>query len=193
MPTPTPGRSCTAFDHHRRVASGSYVAVAIAVRELLRTSAEASVLIFDDRSGEQIDFDCRGSDHEIAECIGAQFPDAAQNTRPVGRPRLGVVSREVTLLPRHWQWLAEQPGGASVTLRRLVEEARRAGPSAAAEQRRRHERSYRFMSAIAGNLDNFEEAARALFANNLPALRALIAGWPPDIRGHILELATASV
>jgi len=184
-----PEPTCTAFAGVRRVASGSYAAVAIAVKDLLRTSGGASVLIFDDYSGEQIDFDCRGSERDIAERIRAQFPAAPPDTRPVGRPRLGVVSREVTLLPRHWQWLAEQPGGASVTLRRLVEEARRAGPSTATRQRQVHERTYRFMSAIAGNRENFEEAARALFANNMSALAALIAGWPADIRNHVFDLA----
>jgi hypothetical protein len=187
--TTSPSKCCTAFDHARRLASGSYVQVAIAVKEHVRGKTDASVLVFDDNSGKQIDFDLRGTDQEIAERIRKQFPARSEPAiRSVGRPRLGVVSREVTLMPRHWEWLAEQPGGASVTLRRLVEGALRAGPSEKARLRKVHERTYRFMSAMAGNLPNFEEAARALFANNIPGLKKLIVGWPADIRSHIVHL-----
>jgi uncharacterized protein len=187
--TAAPSTSCTAFDHARRVVWGSYVQVAIAVKEHVRAKTDASVLIFDDNSGEQVDFDLRGTDQEIAERIRKLFPASSEPaTRSVGRPRLGVVSREVTLMPHHWEWLAEQPGGASVTLRRLVEGALRAGPSEEARLRKVHERTYRFMSAMAGNLPNFEEAARALFANNIPGLKKLIVGWPADIRSHIVHL-----
>lgn len=184
-----PPLSCTAFDHARQVASGSYAQVAISLKEHIRGKFDASVLVFDDNSGKQIDFDLRGTDQEIAERIRKQFPAGGDPaTRPVGRPRLGVVSREVTLMPHHWVWLAEQPGGASVTLRKLVEDARRAGPSEKAQLRNVHERTYRFMSAMAGNLQNFEEASRALFANNIPVLKKLIAHWPADIRSHIVHL-----
>lgn len=184
-----PPLSCTAFDHARRVTSGSYVQVAIALKEHIRGKLDASVLVFDNNSGKQIDFDLRGADQEIAERIRKQFPAGSDPaTRPVGRPRLGVVSREVTLMPHHWVWLAEQPGGASVTLRRLVEDARRAGPSEKAQLRKVHERAYRFMSAMAGDLPNFEEASRALFANNIPVLKKLITPWPADIRSHIVHL-----
>jgi hypothetical protein len=95
----------------------------------------------------------------------------------------------VTLLPRHWEWLAEQPGGASAALRRLVEDARRASLTDKVKLRRLHERTYNFMSAMAGNYRNFEEASRALFANNVPRLKELIADWPPDIRSHIMRLS----
>lgn len=171
------------------MASGSYVQVAIALKEHLRNKADTSVLIFDDDSGKQIDFDLRGTDQEIEERIRKQFSLGNEGApRPVGRPRLGVVSREVTLMPHHWEWLAEQPGGASVVLRRLVEEARRSGPGEKALRRKVQERTYHFMSAMAGNLTNFEEASRALFADNDRALRKLIAGWPSDIRKHVVRL-----
>lgn len=183
--------SCTAFDCARRVASGPYADVAIAVKERMRESPDASILIFDDGSGRQIDFDLRGTDREIAERLWRQFPDSREPAaRPVGRPKLGVVSREVTLLPGQWEWLAGQPGGASPTLRRLVEEARRAGPSEKARLGAIRERAYNFMSAMAGNLPNFEEASRALFAGESAALERLIAGWPADIRSHVTCLAT---
>jgi hypothetical protein len=180
--------ACTAFDRDAQVASGSYTGVAIAVKEHLRNDAAASVLIFDDASGRPIDFDLRGTDQEIVARLRKQFSLADDGApRSAGRPRLGVVGREVTLLPRHWAWLAEQPGGASVALRKLVEEARRSGGEEA-RRRKAQERTYAFMSAIAGNRENFEEATRALFTGNTRALRKLIAGWPGDIRKHIVRL-----
>ncbi len=193
QPTASAALSCTAFDHARRVASGSYVDVAIAVKEHLRQRPDASVLIFDDGSGGQVDFDLRGTDRDIAERLRKRFPAGGGSAaRSVGRPKLGVVSREVTLLPSQWEWLAAQSGGASATLRRLVEEARRAGPSAKARQRAAQDRTYNFMSAMAGNLPNFEEASRALFAGDLTALERLIAGWPADIRSHIARLGSGA-
>lgn len=116
-------------------------------------------------------------------------PLAPEPPRSRGRPKLGVVAREVTLLPRHWAWLATQPGGASVALRRLVDEARRAHAHKD-RSRRAQERAYHFMSAIAGDMPGFEEASRALFANDAARLRAQIAGWPADVRDHALALAS---
>jgi len=104
---------------------------------------------------------------------------------------MGVVPREVTLLPRHWEWLAAQPGGASVTLRKLVEEARRHGATKD-RQREAQERAYHFMSALAGNLPGFEEATRALFANDGPRLSEVTAAWPPDVRTYALKLSTSN-
>ncbi len=108
--------------------------------------------------------------------------------RGPGRPKLGVVAREITLLPRHWEWLAQQTGGASVAIRKLVDEARRSGDD---KNRTRHaqEAAYRFMSAMAGNKPHFEEAVRALFAPNPPAFKELIAGWPAGVRDHAADLA----
>lgn len=186
--------ACTAFDGARRIASGSYVRVALAVKDHVRVHPDASVLIFDDTTGEQIDFDLRGSDEDISARIVARFDGAREESRRApGRPKIGVVAREITLLPRHWDWLAEQPGGASVTLRKLVEEARRAGDPNKAQQHKLHQRTYRFMSAIAGNLPNFEEASRSLFANDRLRLRELISGWPADIRHHVIQLCAGDV
>jgi uncharacterized protein len=181
--------ACTAFDRDRRIASGSYVRVALAVKEHATATPDASILIFDDATGEQIDFDLRGSDEEISARIVARFHPAQEERRAPGRPKMGVVAREVTLLPRHWEWLAEQPGGASVTLRKLVEEARRAPLTDKARLQKLHQRTYRFMSAIAGNLPNFEEASRSLFANDMRRLGDLIADWPAGIRHHIAQLS----
>jgi hypothetical protein len=115
-------------------------------------------------------------------------PPAPAAPRTRGRPQLGVVAREVTLLPRHWEWLALQPGGASVTLRRLIDEARRT--SGAQDQvRLAQERAYRFLSAMAGNLPGYEEAVRALFGRKREAFDAHAAAWPEDVRAYALQLA----
>ncbi len=181
---------CTAFIGHSCAASGTQLQVALAVKALLAHDAKAQILIFNDETGAQIDFDLRGSDEEISARLRrlAPKPEEEAAMRGPGRPKLGVVAREVTLLPRHWEWLAEQPGGASVTLRKLVEEARRASAFADAG-RKSQERAYRFMSAIAGDFAGFEEAARALFASDRQRFNELVAAWPGDVRDHAVRLA----
>jgi hypothetical protein len=189
--------SYTAFDGHRRLVSGPLATVALAVRQAAGDATPGTILIFDDATGRAIDLDLRGTADEIRARYAAAPADASApageptgegEPRGRGRPKLGVVSREVTLLPRHWDWLATQPGGASVALRKLVEDARRT--HAAADRRRDAQaRAYHFMSAIAGDLPGFEEAARALYANDLARLAELIAGWPDDVRDHALALA----
>jgi hypothetical protein len=137
-----------------------------------------AVLVFDDATGQQVDLDARGV---------ADEPEAPAPRSP-GRPKLGVVAREVTLLPRHWEWLAAQPGGASVALRKLVDEARRAH-SAKDAARAAQERCYRFLTAVAGDLPSYEEALRALFAGRREAFEQAMAGWPEGLRGYALALA----
>lgn len=180
--------SYTSFDGHRRLASGPLQSVAIAVKRLLEAGTDGAVLIFDDSSGRSIDIDTRGSDEDVLARLPAPAP-AADPQRGRGRPKLGVVAREVTLLPRHWDWLATQPGGASVTLRKLVEEARRKHGDKDAG-RRAQERAYHFMSAMAGDMPGFEEASRALFANEPEKFAQLVAGWPADVREHLARLAS---
>jgi hypothetical protein len=102
-----------------------------------------------------------------------------------------VVAREVTLLPRHWDWLARQPGGASTALRKLVEAARRT-VSPAAELRRAQTALYRFMTAMAGDAAGYEEAIRALFAGDRVRFNALTEGWPVDVRDHAWRIAPAA-
>lgn len=188
----------TSFDGPRRLASGSLLHNALAVKVALVTGAAGPLLIFDDSTGKTIDVDLRGSDQDLATRLAPAPPPVAEPLpddtadpdapRGRGRPKLGVVAREVTLLPRHWDWLAGQPGGASVALRKLVEAARR--HSAGQDQTRRaQERTYHFMSTMAGNLAGFEEASRALFAGDLPRWRSLMAGWPADVQAHLLWLA----
>jgi len=178
--------SLTAFEGQTRIASGLPADVALAVRLVLAGGGQASVLIFDDATGRQIDLDLRGSDDEIRARYGPGEETAAPR-RP-GRPKLGVVAREVTLLPRHWEWLSSQPGGASVALRKLVEEARRANASKDAVRLAR-EAAYRFTTAMAGNEPGYEEAARALFAGDEAKFNLLTGGWPDDIRDHARKLA----
>jgi hypothetical protein len=167
---------CTAFEGNRRVAEGSLDEVVESVRGALESGAP--VYIYDDTTGRVIDIDLRVK--------------TAEEPRGVGRPKLGVVAREVTLLPRHWDWLNSQPGGASVALRKLVEEARKTRGDAD-RRRASQEAAYRFMSAIAGDLPGFEEAARALFAYDRRRFGEMVAGWPEDVRDHVVRLAFADL
>lgn len=185
----------TSFMGHRRIASGPMLVNVLAVKKVLESRVNDPVLIFDDVTGRFVDVNTQGTDEELAQRYASvdvseaeveQIEEEAPRGR--GRPKLGVVPREVTLLPRHWDWLATQPGGASVALRKLVEEARRA--SAAKDQRRQaQERTYNFMTAIGGDLPGFEEAMRALFADELERFKSLLAAWPDDVREHAIELA----
>lgn len=185
----------TSFMGHRRIASGPMLVNVLAVKKVLESRVNDPVLIFDDVTGRFVDVNTQGTDEELAqryapvdvsEAEVEQIEEEAPRGR--GRPKLGVVPREVTLLPRHWDWLATQPGGASVALRKLVEEARRA--SAAKDQRRQaQERTYNFMTALGGDLPGFEEAMRALFADELERFKSLLAAWPDDVREHAIKLA----
>src|SRR3954453_15336009 len=184
--------SYTAFAGPTRIASGELGEVALKVKELIERDRSDLVLIFDDVTGEQIDVDVRGTAEEVLRRIShdATAADGVDQTdgrapRGPGRPQLGVVAREVTLLPRHWEWLNGQPGGASVALRKLVDEARRANEGRD-RMRRAREAAYRFMVAMGGNLPGFEESSRALFAGDPDRVEALIHDWPEDIRKYLL-------
>ena len=176
----------TAFIGSRRLASGTLDQVALAAKKAIDRGTQQPVLIYNDSTGRAIDIDSRGSDAEILARLTRPAPSALARGR--GRPKLGVVAREVTLLPRHWQWLGSQPGGASVAIRKLVETARRANQEM--DQRRQsQEAAFHFMSAMAGNLANFEEASRALFAHDRERFTELVSGWPTDVRDHAAKLA----
>lgn len=159
----------TAFLAGRMIARGGPDAVAQSLKNRL-SEQDGAILVFEDQSGRVIDLDYRGT-----------VP------RGVGRPKLGVQSREVTLLPRHWEWLSTQPGGASAALRRLVEEACRKGPS----ERERRDAAYRFMQAACGDMPDYEEALRALYAAREDDLFLLVEGWPDDLSRYIRELLGA--
>lgn len=203
---------CSVFQSGRCLASGRLSEVALPMKAALDASARSlqapPVLLLDDTTAEVIDLDWRGTPKEVLARLKAMLattPDPAtagvsdepDNAAPApgavpargpGRPRLGVVAREVTLLPRHWDWLATQPGGASVALRKLVEVARRDSET---RDRVRHASAvaYRFMSTIAGHEAGFEEASRALFAGDQAGFDVLIAGWPVDVQHHLKRLA----
>lgn len=182
----------TAFEGQRRLVSGTIAEVALAIKGATR-SAAGPIAIFSDSTGRSIDLDLRGSDAEVLARLPSMSPEAQEGVtssepRGRGRPKLGVVAREVTLLPRHWEWLSAQPGGASVALRKLVEEARKASGDRD-RHRAARDAAYHFMSAMAGNLANFEEASRALFADDRRRFTGLIAAWPADIRDHVVSLA----
>jgi hypothetical protein len=200
-----PAPDFIAFEGSGFLARGSLAEVALQVKLALQARPLARFLVFNASSSETIDIDLRGSAEEVLARLSAVLPEpevapdlgrptdeaAAARSGP-GRPRLGVVAREVTLLPRHWAWLGSQPGGASVALRKLVEQASRASQG---QDRRRQaqEATYRFMSVMAGSLPGFEEAARALFAADRLRWQGLIALWPKDIQSHLQQLAPAAM
>ena len=189
-----------AFAGSRRVASGALGEAAARLREAVAAEPTARVLVFEAETGRPVEVDLRGSEEEVRARVAARFADAAGaaaigreegGPRSRGRPRLGVVGREVTLLPRHWEWLGAQRGGASAALRRLVEAARRAGGKGEV-QRRSQEAAYRFMVAMAGDEAGFEEAVRALFAGREEGFRAATSTWPADVREEAAALAAGA-
>lgn len=195
-------KRCTAFEGSRRIASGDLAEVVVKVKEVIDRGEREPVLIFDDFTSELIEVDFRGTMNDVLKRLekpaitgeSAVAPADTDRSAPRGRgrPKLGVVSREVTLLPRHWDWLNSQPGGASVALRKLVEEARRVN-SEKDKVRHSQEAAYRFMSAMAGNLPGFEEATRALFAGNRERFDGCVSSWPADVRDHALKLSSVAL
>jgi hypothetical protein len=192
-----------AFAGTHRIGAGTPAEVIRAAKETIDSGEQTPVLVFNDEA-RVVDIDYRGTDADVLARLGL---DGDANTasngegdnvspyresstpRGRGRPRLGVVAREVTLLPRHWDWLATQPGGASAAVRRLVDAARQ---SSADKDRLRQakESAYRFMSAMAGNEPGFEEATRALFAGDETRFAAMTRAWPSDVREHARTLAS---
>ncbi|MNM43725.1 hypothetical protein D3C81_546090 [compost metagenome] len=206
MHTDTPAAAqLTAFAGQQKVAAGTLHALAHTLKALVTRDPDAQILIFDDATGSQVDLNLHGSLADVlqhlprpraaqAPAVSATAPVAAPAVaappaaRTAGRPKLGVVAREITLLPRHWEWLATQPGGASVALRKLVEHAQRDNKAVDA-QRQAREAAYKFMRALAGDEAGFEEASRALFAGRQAAFLACVEEWPADVRTHVLQLA----
>ncbi|CDZ32240.1 PF09998 family protein [Neorhizobium galegae bv. officinalis] len=178
----------TAFRGETRIAGGSPAEVVTAIK----AGGHESVLVFDDETGKPVDLDLRGT---LEDCLGRLPKSDVDSVEPVerrpGRPKLGVVPREVTLLPRHWEWLAQQPGGASVALRKLVDAARAAG-SSGDDRRRAQEAADRFMRALGGDQPGYEDAARALYAGQEDRFKELTESWPQDVRDHARYLARAA-
>jgi len=197
----TASESYTAFAEKRRIASGDLTAVTLASKRVCDAGEPLTIMVFDDSTGRQVEIDLHGSFDDVAHRLSAASPEI--ESRPVeeeattlpprgpGRPRLGVVAREVTLLPRHWEWLATQSGGASVTLRKLVEQARRDNADAD-RLREARDAVYRFTMAMAGDEVGFEEATRSLYAGDRAAFDAMTATWPDDVRDHAREMANSA-
>lgn len=194
---------CTSFAGSRMIASGNLFDVAMQTKLCLDAGEKDTILVFDDETSKVIEIDFRGeiesfknrlnqqsiSTQPITVNTGGSTGDNTDGSaRGRGRPKLGVVSREVTLLPRHWEWLNQQPGGASVALRKLVEEAKRAN-TYKDERRVAQDSTYRFMSAMAGNLAGFEEATRALFASNRSRFDEQIESWSADVVAHVKKIS----
>jgi uncharacterized protein len=190
---PEPGQTpCTAFEGHRCIASGPLAEVAREVKSRENGAGPDPILVFNDLTGRVIDLDLRGTADEVVDRVskgerhlaeGAE----AQLKRGPGRPKLGVIAREVTLLPDQWDWLDGQPGGASAALRRLVLTAKRSSREKD-QARQAQEAVYRFMTTMAGNFPGFEEALRAFYRRERSRLVELIAPWPKDVRNHVKKL-----
>ncbi len=173
-------KSFVVLSNSKAIAEGTLLDVARALWKLAQSDPTQMPLTFDRKTGAVVDLNISGSMHDV-ETRYAPQPEAEAKR---GRPKLGVVAREITLLPRHWEWLAKQPGGASVTLRKLVEAARK-NSSPEDDTRQRVNAAYKFMSAIGGDLPSFEEASRALFAGDFAKFGTCIAAWPSDIQREL--------
>jgi aminoglycoside phosphotransferase (APT) family kinase protein len=175
-----------AFEGHRRIALGTLAEVALQAKAVIARGEAAPVLILDAETSAVVEVDFRGTDEELRARLQASA-DPAETPRR-GRPKLGVTAREVTLLPRHWDWLGHQPGGASAALRRLIDQARRQDAGAEAARTAR-DALYRFMTVLAGDAPRYEEAIRALFAGDAEGFIAATIAWPVDVRDHAWSLA----
>lgn len=169
----------TAFLGTHRVATGTLVAALEAGKRAWDADPGATLLLFDNRTGRQLDFDLTGTVEEVVARAAARVEKKGR-----GRPKLGVDCGELCLLPRHWEWLNAQPRSASATIRRLIDAARKA-ETPEDQVRERVDATSTFMWAMAGDLPNFEEASRALYQHDWESLRALIAEWPVDLGDHI--------
>lgn len=172
MMTMTERQTFTTFCGERRISAGDLAGMMPEVRAWVAKNGDASLLYFDDLTGKQVDFNLH--DEIPAPRVGP------------GRPKLGVVSREISLLPRHWEWLEKQPNGASAAMRRLVDAARHQPHE---REQRAREAAGRFLTAMAGNYPHYEEATRFLYAGELERMESLISEWPEDVRTYALRLA----
>ncbi|MCB1485163.1 MAG: DUF2239 family protein [Hyphomicrobiaceae bacterium] len=174
-----------AFVGPRCVASGPLSDILPNLKKRFESEPSEQILVFDGNTGKRVDLDLRGRLDDVLKRY------STQTSRGPGRPKLGVVGREVSLLPRHWDWLEEQPSGASAALRRLVEAAIRHEPGRERARRIREALS-QFLSALAGDRSHYEDVCRALFAGETDQLTGLMARWPKDIRDYVLERAQAA-
>ncbi len=179
----------TAFDGFQLLSRGSLEKIALDVKKRLKANREARILIFSDLTGRQIDLDLSGTENDVIDRLKVYAPQRQEEQRGAGRPRLGVVPREISLLPRHWEWLANQEGGASATIRSLIDEKNMVVLQEKYRIKQAQEGTYKFLSAIAGNLPNFEEATRFLFRKDKVKFEEFITNWHEDIKKYALTLS----
>jgi uncharacterized protein len=180
----------TAFDGQKQLCQGELSEVVLKIKKSIGKSENTSVLIFSDETGKTMDFNFQGSEKDVHKRLEMYVDEVKKEVMGPGRPKLGVVSREVSLLPRHWEWLANQTGGASATLRKLVEEAKKK-TSNSQELKQAQERTYKFISVMAGDLAGYEEALRALYKKDKKLFLTQIQLWPADIKNHAVAMAQA--
>ncbi len=181
----------TAFEGAKIVSRGLLISVVSNVKRKLTNNANCNVFIFSDLTGKLMDFNFQGTEKEVLKRLEVFIEDPkskeSNSTSGPGRPKLGVISREISLLPRHWEWLATQSGGASATLRKLIEEEMKKTNSSHSVKFA-EERTYKFMTVIGGDFKGYEEAIRALYKKNKENFLANIKEWSPDIRSYVIEL-----
>jgi len=179
----------TAFEGHELIFRGPLSEIVLKIKRRLGKAENSSILIFSDDTGKTMDFNFRGNEQEVLKRIDIYVSDdASKDVTGPGRPKLGVISREVSLLPRHWEWLANQSGGASATLRKLVEDAKKKSVSSSLIKQAQ-ERTYKFMSVMTGNLEGYEDALRALYKRDKKTFLNQIKNWPSDVKKYAADIA----
>lgn len=184
-PNGTDGKEYVVFQGTRLIARGNMLETALAVYNAYKDKTSAPVVALDSVTSELAEPDLRGGEDGIRARYGVEADLHETKTR--GRPKLGVTAREVTLLPRHWEWLESNHSGASAKLRELVETAMRAS---AGKDRQSHavESLERFTNALAGDLPNAEEVSRAFYKGRMKDVIKLTADWPSDLLEHYIKL-----
>lgn len=178
---------CIAFSGDIKISSGPILKVAEATKKHLIKKPNSDIQIFDHDTGQFLEVDFRGSLSQVVERMKKSFIIETEKIRGPGRPKLGVVSKEITLLPKHWDWLNLQANGASGSIRKLIDEAMKR--NVAKDELKRSQNSvYKFMTIMAGNYPLYEEALRAFYANDNAKFKYIITNWPKDVRDHLLKM-----
>lgn len=191
-----PGNMClggymftyTAFDGSKIISQGTLAHIALSLKQKTREQKTATLLVFSDLTGRQIDIDLSGTDKQVLDRLKVYSPQELQANTGAGRPKLGVMPREISLLPNHWEWLLNQDGGSSAVIRNLIDEKMKSRSKDKVKSAQ--ETTYKFLSAIAGDLPNFEEAIRFLYRKDKKKFSELISSWPKDIIKYSMMLAS---
>lgn len=178
----------TAFNGDELIARGALLDVALKLKDRLTKNRGMSFFVFDDRTCKTVEVDLRGTKDDLRNRLRDTEDNKESPSPGPGRPKLGVICREISLLPRHWDWLNLQPGGASSALRRLVEDAKKRN-SPQDRIRMAQEVTYRFMHTMGGNLAGYEEALRSLYSRDRQKFKEHTATWPRDVRKHTWKIA----